>query len=73
MIFRSASVGVALSALAACGPSEPGTIYASPPNPAAAYCESISGAYGIERGTCTLPDGTVVDAWDYYREAFADQ
>lgn len=44
------------------------------PNPAAVYCVEEGGAYQIVqskggvRGLCVLPDGRVVDAWDYFRE-----
>jgi hypothetical protein len=42
--------------------------------PAAQYCAITGGSYTItaenntdtEQGTCTLPDGTVCDVWDYY-------
>ena len=42
--------------------------------PAARYCAITGGTYAVtgesntedEQGTCTLPDGGVCDAWDYY-------
>ena len=42
--------------------------------PAATYCTITGGTYQItgnngaddEQGTCTLPDGTVCDVWEYY-------
>jgi uncharacterized protein len=42
--------------------------------PAAQYCAITGGTYTItgnsntdnEQGTCTLPDGTICDVWDYY-------
>jgi putative hemolysin len=42
--------------------------------PAATYCAITGGTYAVtgnsgagdEQGTCTLPDGTECDAWDYY-------
>jgi hypothetical protein len=37
------------------------------PNPAAAYCEERGGTVSGTEPLCTLPDGTVVDAWEYYR------
>lgn len=43
-------------------------------NPAATFCIEAGGQYVIEteadgqRGYCVLPDGTRVDAWDYFRE-----
>ncbi|WP_159089095.1 amidohydrolase family protein [Tateyamaria sp. Alg231-49] len=46
-------------------------------NPAAVYCIEQGGTYSIEntdegqRGWCTLSDGTVVDAWEYFREQHA--
>lgn len=47
-------------------------------NPAAVFCVEAGGEHVIvkeadgERGICELPDGTRVDAWDYFREN-ADQ
>jgi putative hemolysin len=37
-------------------------------NPAAVYCEEQGGTVSGPEPMCTLPDGTVVDAWDHYRE-----
>ena len=43
-------------------------------NPAAVFCEEQGGKHVIvqeadgERGICELPDGSKVDAWDYFRE-----
>lgn len=37
-------------------------------NPAAVFCEEQGGSYSLDDETCTLPDGSVVDAWDYFRE-----
>ena len=43
-------------------------------NPAAVYCIEQGSAYSTvdtdegQRGLCTLADGTVVDAWEYFRE-----
>lgn len=39
------------------------------PNPAAVYCEDQGGTVSGPEPMCTLPDGTVVDAWEYYRES----
>ncbi|MGI1661858.1 putative hemolysin [Palleronia sp. KMU-117] len=41
-------------------------------NPAATFCVAQGGTYALSQpdgsgGTCTLPDGSVVDVWDYYR------
>lgn len=36
-------------------------------NPSATFCVDQGGEYSLEDETCTLPDGRVVDAWDYYR------
>jgi putative hemolysin len=38
------------------------------PNPAAVFCEEQGGEYLLDTGECRLADGTVRDAWDYYRE-----
>lgn len=44
-------------------------------NPAATFCVESGGQYeihtaadGSQSGTCTLADGTEMDAWDYFRE-----
>jgi putative hemolysin len=37
------------------------------PNPAAVFCEERGGTVSGAEPMCTLPDGTVVDAWEYYR------
>jgi putative hemolysin len=37
-------------------------------NPSAVFCEDQGGTYSLDEETCALPDGSVVDAWDYYRE-----
>ncbi|MCJ2376489.1 DUF333 domain-containing protein [Vibrio sp. ZSDZ34] len=37
-------------------------------NPAAVYCVESGGEYMLENSECKLPDGSVVNAWDYYRE-----
>jgi putative hemolysin len=36
------------------------------PNPAAVLCEE-HGRYDLTSGNCTLNDGRVVNAWDYFR------
>lgn len=43
------------------------------PNPAAVHCEEQGGTVSGPEPLCTLPDGTVVDAWEYYRERNPDQ
>ena len=66
----------AVLALASCGGSEgtsstPASAESSPEvdvaNPAAVFCEEQGGrAFGPEP-MCGLPDGSTVDAWDFYR------
>ncbi len=47
-------------------------------NPAAVYCTESGGTYKIEDGekgqfgTCSLPDGRVIDAWDYFRQQHSE-
>ncbi len=36
-------------------------------NPAAVFCEEQGGSVAGEEPMCELPDGSVVDAWEYYR------
>lgn len=38
------------------------------PNPAAVFCKEQGGEYLLDEGECHLPDGTVQDAWEYFRE-----
>lgn len=42
-------------------------------NPAASYCVSVGGLYDLDVSTCTLADGSVVDAWALLREAHASR
>lgn len=35
-------------------------------NPAAVYCVEQGGEYNLQDSRCTLADGSVVNAWDYY-------
>ena len=43
-------------------------------NPAAVFCIEVGGEHVVEteadgqRGYCVLPDGSKIDAWDYFRE-----
>ncbi|MBB1314582.1 DUF333 domain-containing protein [Aliivibrio sp. SR45-2] len=37
------------------------------PNPAATYCIDQLGAYNLDNSTCTLKNGEMVDAWDFFR------
>ncbi len=60
-----------LAPLAACDqPSGSATGIA---NPAATFCAEKGGQYQIvdgedgQTGTCTLPDGSTQDAWEYFR------
>jgi uncharacterized protein len=63
----SAAVLAALTLLTGCG--DDGADDAGIANPAAVYCEEQGGTVSGEEPLCTLPDGTVVDAWEHYREA----
>lgn len=67
-----AAVAACLFLLPACEqqapdrPPEDGSI--EPPNPAAQFCVDQGGEYLLDEGQCQLEDGTVVDAWEYFRE-----
>jgi putative hemolysin len=37
------------------------------PNPAAVFCEEQGGKTSGPEPMCELPDGSIVDAWEYYR------
>ena len=41
-------------------------------NPAAVFCEDQGGTVSGPEPMCELPDGTVVDAWEYFRSNAAD-
>ena len=62
---------VALSLPAAC--TERASAPIGKPNPATEYCISQGGAHEVRRtsagdvGDCRLPDGRVVDEWEFYR------
>lgn len=60
---------VLLGAAGGCASTDGGT---EVPNPAAVYCEEQGGTVSGDEPMCTLPDGTVVDAWEYYRENSPD-
>jgi putative hemolysin len=44
------------------GDDQPGV-----PNPAAVYCEQQGGTVAGPEPMCELPDGSTVDAWEFYR------
>ena len=37
------------------------------PNPATVFCEERGGTTSGPEPMCNLPDGSVVDAWEYFR------
>lgn len=43
------------------------------PNPASVFCESRGGAVDLSTGICTLPDGTAIDEWEYFRRESQNQ
>ncbi|AAW85478.1 lipoprotein, putative [Aliivibrio fischeri ES114] len=56
-----------LLTLAACSSSEtPEPTKANATNPAATFCAE-RGTYDLDTGNCTLGNGDVVNAWEYYR------
>ncbi len=55
-----------LSLFGACG-SESDTDQPGLANPAAVFCEEQGGTVSGPEPMCELPDGSVVDAWEYYR------
>ena len=40
-------------------------------NPAASFCIINKGEYDLKTSICTLPEGTKVNSWEFYREAHA--
>ena len=68
------AVGLALGGCAGgAGAPEPAEESVGLANPAATFCVAQGNGYTIRSGNggsvgiCTLPDGTEVDAWAYYR------
>ncbi len=70
------TIATCLIALAGCTPApsgEPATAMVGMPNPAAEFCIAQGGKTEIrktadgEAGYCHLPDGRVVDEWEYFR------
>ncbi|WP_170758615.1 DUF333 domain-containing protein [Ruegeria lacuscaerulensis] len=65
---------VGLTSLAACDQPPSSDSTARLANPAATYCIESGARYEIrdgdngQSGVCILPDGSEVDAWDYFRE-----
>ena len=63
-----------LTALAACEQVAPTEAGAQLANPAATFCIDSGGQYEIrdgdngQSGVCILPNGTEVDAWEYFRD-----
>lgn len=43
------------------------------PNPAAVFCAEQGGEYRLDTGQCRLADGTIVDAWELFRQHHPDQ
>jgi uncharacterized protein len=77
-VRRALAMGATVAAIAllgACGDDGGGgddtpttTGGAGLANPAAVFCEDSGGVYSLDDGTCTLPDGSVVDGWQYFYE-----
>ena len=64
---------VAAAAVAAgCGGSSSDGDDTGIPNPASVFCEEQGGTTSGPEPMCELPDGSIVDAWDYYREQNPD-
>jgi hypothetical protein len=63
------AVGILASGwLAGCGGGGDDAPPSQIANPAAVFCEDSGGTYALDDGTCTLPDGRVVDGWAYFYE-----
>ncbi len=62
------TVAAALLVTAGCGGSAGDDDDTGIPNPAAVFCEEQGGTTSGPEPMCELPDGSIVDAWDYYRE-----
>lgn len=66
---RTLLIPAALAGASACTMQTGGAELA---NPAATFCVEQGGTYALGQadgsgGTCTLPDGRVVDAWEFFR------
>ncbi|OEF22339.1 putative hemolysin [Vibrio rumoiensis] len=73
-IIMLASVVTAVTAMSACASEQPSTQKQDMKNPAATFCVDQGGQYTSNKtdkgqvGTCTLSDGSQVDAWKYFRD-----
>ncbi|MGD9702507.1 MAG: DUF333 domain-containing protein [Acidimicrobiia bacterium] len=62
------AVGLVLTACGGDDDDEPAQL----PNPASVFCEEQGGTVDLQSGICTLPDGTEIDEWEYYRSQTGD-
>ena len=62
-LLVAGSTGFALSQVAPGFAQEPLGLA----NPAAVFCVEREGKFLLDTGQCVLPDGTTVDAWEYFR------
>ncbi|MDH4279195.1 MAG: DUF333 domain-containing protein [Acidimicrobiia bacterium] len=60
-----------LLVVGACGDDDAGDD-SGVPNPAAVFCEEQGGVVSGPEPMCELPDGSVVDAWEYFRKEGLD-
>ncbi len=74
LIVPAAVAAVALSACAHTKPAPENAPQISTANPASAFCEQQGGKSeirknedGSEYGVCYLPNGSVVEEWEYFR------
>jgi len=73
-VLGGIALGIVLSGRAADGDAIPKSPSTGLANPAAVFCVEQGGRFEIRktnvgsRGFCMLPDGTVVDAWTFFRE-----
>jgi putative hemolysin len=64
------TVMMALVVFAGCGSESDADTDTDAPglaNPAAVFCEEQGGVTSGPEPMCELPDGSVVDAWEFYR------
>lgn len=62
------ALGLSVTTLACGGDDERPEDTAAIPNPAAVFCEEQGGVVFGPEPMCELPDGSIVDAWEYFRE-----
>lgn len=72
------AIVIGMLALAGCASPSPSKAPVGMPNPASVYCAEQNGKLEIRRGPdgesgyCHLPDGRVIEEWEFFRSQKKD-